>query len=511
MSARLPGISSAPLLASRIRTSGSCSPGMVPPARRSKGSPGSFPGCASPAMYPTRICRPSTRPPTCSSTPLARSAGGSRCRRPSPAASPWSPRRAWERATTCSTWGETASSTRPAITRCWPIASARRWRSTGRGSGSGARASSPAGTTRPPGATSCGPRRAWHHDPPVGPGHHPQRGGERRALPAERPRLRRPGLRARLGEQGRHGRDRPPVRRGPDPGLRPQPDHPLDLPMGAGQPPPAQRLGADPGGRPGGDAGAPGGDRGSARPAGRRPRGRLLHPPQADLPRQAAALRRVRQQGPAEALPAQPLRARPGRAGHPGLRARPGRPPAGAPGGMERQGGLDPVLPPEAPPLCRGVRPGGIRAPPRGHPLEDGASPVRDPGREDPLDEVPLLPYASVPPTVPVLPLSVLLPAGHPGRQDGAHLPFPSGVLVPADRRRAAGGNAAGRTTMSARRAVIAAGTLWVAFWIWVGRYALLDDALIHLRYAHLLRRVGFVTFDGRTASYGTSSPLYVG
>jgi hypothetical protein len=64
---------------------------------------------------------------------------------------------------------------------------------------------------------------------------------------------------------------------------------------------------------------------------------------------------------------------------------------------------------------------------------------------------------------------------------------------------------------MSARRAVIAAGTLWVAFWIWVGRYALLDDALIHLRYAHLLRRVGFVTFDGRTASYGTSSPLYVG
>ncbi|HEV7518629.1 MAG TPA: hypothetical protein VGR07_20225, partial [Thermoanaerobaculia bacterium] len=51
----------------------------------------------------------------------------------------------------------------------------------------------------------------------------------------------------------------------------------------------------------------------------------------------------------------------------------------------------------------------------------------------------------------------------------------------------------------------------WVGAWIWLGRYALLDDALIHLRFAHLLLRTGFLSFDGVTPSYGSSSPLFVG
>ncbi|HJX26363.1 MAG TPA: hypothetical protein VJ885_00505, partial [Thermoanaerobaculia bacterium] len=51
---------------------------------------------------------------------------------------------------------------------------------------------------------------------------------------------------------------------------------------------------------------------------------------------------------------------------------------------------------------------------------------------------------------------------------------------------------------------------LWLAGWLWFGRHALLDDALIHLRYAQGLARTGFLTFDGTTQSYGASSPLYV-
>jgi hypothetical protein len=66
------------------------------------------------------------------------------------------------------------------------------------------------------------------------------------------------------------------------------------------------------------------------------------------------------------------------------------------------------------------------------------------------------------------------------------------------------------RAGLRARTAAVAAGALWVAAWVWTGRFALLDDALIHLRYAHLLARTGFMTFDGTTPSYGASSPLYV-
>jgi hypothetical protein len=60
------------------------------------------------------------------------------------------------------------------------------------------------------------------------------------------------------------------------------------------------------------------------------------------------------------------------------------------------------------------------------------------------------------------------------------------------------------------RRAVFAAALPWLAGWLWLGRYAMLDDALIHLRYAHRLLQAGFLTFDGVTRSFGASSPLFV-
>ena len=50
----------------------------------------------------------------------------------------------------------------------------------------------------------------------------------------------------------------------------------------------------------------------------------------------------------------------------------------------------------------------------------------------------------------------------------------------------------------------------WIAGWIWFARYHLLDDALIHLRFADFLWRHGELTFDGVSSSYGTSSLLYV-
>ncbi len=45
---------------------------------------------------------------------------------------------------------------------------------------------------------------------------------------------------------------------------------------------------------------------------------------------------------------------------------------------------------------------------------------------------------------------------------------------------------------------------------LWFSRFHLLDDALIHLRYAELLVEHGFFTADGRAASFGTSSPAFV-
>jgi hypothetical protein len=52
--------------------------------------------------------------------------------------------------------------------------------------------------------------------------------------------------------------------------------------------------------------------------------------------------------------------------------------------------------------------------------------------------------------------------------------------------------------------------TVWVSSWIYFTRYAMLDDALIHLRYASFLQRLHFVTYDGVHPTYGTSSVLYV-
>lgn len=66
--------------------------------------------------------------------------------------------------------------------------------------------------------------------------------------------------------------------------------------------------------------------------------------------------------------------------------------------------------------------------------------------------------------------------------------------------------------TFSGRRTLVlfAAAALWLAGWLWIGRYAMLDDALIHLRYAQGLSHTGLLTYDGVTFSYGASSPLYV-
>lgn len=51
---------------------------------------------------------------------------------------------------------------------------------------------------------------------------------------------------------------------------------------------------------------------------------------------------------------------------------------------------------------------------------------------------------------------------------------------------------------------------LWLAYWLTASRYALLDDALIHLHYADYLNRLHFITFDGVHHTFGTSSLLYV-
>ncbi len=51
---------------------------------------------------------------------------------------------------------------------------------------------------------------------------------------------------------------------------------------------------------------------------------------------------------------------------------------------------------------------------------------------------------------------------------------------------------------------------VWLGSWIYFSRYAMLDDALIHLRYASFLRQLHFITYDGIHATYGTSSVLYV-
>ena len=60
------------------------------------------------------------------------------------------------------------------------------------------------------------------------------------------------------------------------------------------------------------------------------------------------------------------------------------------------------------------------------------------------------------------------------------------------------------------RRLIWIAG-VWAIFLCWAGRHAMLDDALIHLRYASVLHDQHLISFDGIHPSYGASSLLYVG
>ena len=53
--------------------------------------------------------------------------------------------------------------------------------------------------------------------------------------------------------------------------------------------------------------------------------------------------------------------------------------------------------------------------------------------------------------------------------------------------------------------------TAWVLGWLWIGRYYVQDDALIHLRYARNLLATGHLTYDGVRPTYGSSSPAFVG
>lgn len=62
------------------------------------------------------------------------------------------------------------------------------------------------------------------------------------------------------------------------------------------------------------------------------------------------------------------------------------------------------------------------------------------------------------------------------------------------------------------RQILVLAGLIaaYLAAMLWFSRFHLLDDALIHLRFAELLIEHGFFTVDGRAASFGTSSPAFV-
>lgn len=51
---------------------------------------------------------------------------------------------------------------------------------------------------------------------------------------------------------------------------------------------------------------------------------------------------------------------------------------------------------------------------------------------------------------------------------------------------------------------------LWLSVWFTYSRYAMLDDSLIHMRYADNLRAMHGVSYDGIHLGFGTSSPLYV-
>lgn len=54
------------------------------------------------------------------------------------------------------------------------------------------------------------------------------------------------------------------------------------------------------------------------------------------------------------------------------------------------------------------------------------------------------------------------------------------------------------------------AAVFWLLIMLPLTRYSMLDDSLIHLRYASFLHDLHFITFDGVHPSFGTSSLLYV-
>ena len=51
---------------------------------------------------------------------------------------------------------------------------------------------------------------------------------------------------------------------------------------------------------------------------------------------------------------------------------------------------------------------------------------------------------------------------------------------------------------------------VWLVWWLWISRYHLLDDVLIHLRYAETLWNHHRLSFDGLDTTFGTSSILFV-
>mgnify|MGYP003623119407 CR=1 FL=1 len=62
----------------------------------------------------------------------------------------------------------------------------------------------------------------------------------------------------------------------------------------------------------------------------------------------------------------------------------------------------------------------------------------------------------------------------------------------------------------SYRTVSVTAIAAWLSYWLFITRYSLLDDALIHLHYADFLFTTHSITYDGIHKSFGTSSLLYV-
>ena len=66
------------------------------------------------------------------------------------------------------------------------------------------------------------------------------------------------------------------------------------------------------------------------------------------------------------------------------------------------------------------------------------------------------------------------------------------------------------RGRLSVRRLLWIAMGCWLAWLVWMSRREMLDDALIHLRYASFFHQQHRISFDGIHSGYGASSLLYV-